>query len=449
MMKRNILYLLSVSFIYFTYAAQPFLTILIPSYNNKSYVIDTLESIRRQTYQNYRIIYIDDCSTDGSFTVVQNYINQHGWHDKMIAIQNPVRQRKLRNIYYALHYLCSDDDIVVFIDCDDRLAHTRALERVANIMSNDSVWFMYGNDKAFPEQEARHWGVSTGHLCAPTDAETIRKNDFRNKGWIYMHIRAFRAWLYKNIQLRDLLVLNVPGFKGKFYPQCDDYANIYPMLEMAGSHLFFNDQLVYLYNAGSPINGFKIERTLQVQSATEVKGRQRYQPLRSPVRREKSEPIVSVLLTTEDNQAHFTNNLHLKENSQSTLFNMITTQEEAQSVAHALAHLTDEYVVIVHRNALQKTISPDMLEQALIDLKKAQAEWIHLCTHDQIPASLTTQYIKDDLVVYGGWINTPITTAHAHICKKSVANQLMHILTTGQAINNQYLAMISIIDANV
>lgn len=43
---------------------QPLFSILIANYNNGKYLMDAIESVRRQTYTNWEIILIDDASTD-------------------------------------------------------------------------------------------------------------------------------------------------------------------------------------------------------------------------------------------------------------------------------------------------------------------------------------------------------------------------------------------------
>jgi glycosyltransferase involved in cell wall biosynthesis len=45
---------------------QPLFSVLIANYNNGKYLMDAIESVRRQTYTNWEIILVDDSSTDNS-----------------------------------------------------------------------------------------------------------------------------------------------------------------------------------------------------------------------------------------------------------------------------------------------------------------------------------------------------------------------------------------------
>lgn len=55
----------------------PLVTVVALCYNHSRYVIETLESIRNQTYENLEVIVVDDCSKDDSVEVVTNWLAQH------------------------------------------------------------------------------------------------------------------------------------------------------------------------------------------------------------------------------------------------------------------------------------------------------------------------------------------------------------------------------------
>lgn len=51
----------------------PLVSIVIPTYNHAHYLIDALNSVFKQTYQNFEIIIIDNYSTDDTESVVQSF----------------------------------------------------------------------------------------------------------------------------------------------------------------------------------------------------------------------------------------------------------------------------------------------------------------------------------------------------------------------------------------
>ena len=46
----------------------PFFSIIIPCYNARAYIARTLDTFERQTFRNFEVICIDDCSTDDTYT---------------------------------------------------------------------------------------------------------------------------------------------------------------------------------------------------------------------------------------------------------------------------------------------------------------------------------------------------------------------------------------------
>lgn len=56
---------------------QPLVSIVAINYNNEKYVIETLDSIANQTYQNTELIIVDDCSTDSSPLLIENWLKNY------------------------------------------------------------------------------------------------------------------------------------------------------------------------------------------------------------------------------------------------------------------------------------------------------------------------------------------------------------------------------------
>ncbi len=52
----------------------PAVSVIIPLYNAEKYIGELLESILAQTFQNFEVIVVDDCSTDNSVKVLENYV---------------------------------------------------------------------------------------------------------------------------------------------------------------------------------------------------------------------------------------------------------------------------------------------------------------------------------------------------------------------------------------
>jgi glycosyltransferase involved in cell wall biosynthesis len=57
--------------------APPLVSILIPSFNRRDYVLEALESVRLQDFSDYELIIIDDASSDGSPDVIEAWLREH------------------------------------------------------------------------------------------------------------------------------------------------------------------------------------------------------------------------------------------------------------------------------------------------------------------------------------------------------------------------------------
>ena len=49
------------------------ISIITPVYNAEQYIEQTIQTILNQTYQNWELLLVDDCSTDQSATIIQRY----------------------------------------------------------------------------------------------------------------------------------------------------------------------------------------------------------------------------------------------------------------------------------------------------------------------------------------------------------------------------------------
>ncbi len=259
------------------------IVVVVCSYNNEEWSVNTLDSIFTQQYTNFRLIIVDDCSSDNNAAVIQQYIDNHNLHDRVTFIQNKKRCRKLFNLYKVLHD-CNDDEIVVMVDGDDSLAHNQVLAQLNRMYNNENVWFTYGQYKNVPASQAIQWGHKEMGYCRPIPSHVQRKHAYRYYSFVYMHPRSFRAWLFKLVKLEDLIADKIPGFEGDFYPASNDVAMYFPMVEMAHTRIKFISEILYIRNLYSEIVGFKVDRRIQVASAREIRKKNCYSTIYQPIK---------------------------------------------------------------------------------------------------------------------------------------------------------------------
>src|SRR5258708_6684062 len=79
------------------------IVVVVCSYNNAEWSQNTLDSIFTQEYSNFRLIIVDDCSSDDNPLVIQQYIDDHDLANRVTFIRNTQRCRKLFNLYRVLY----------------------------------------------------------------------------------------------------------------------------------------------------------------------------------------------------------------------------------------------------------------------------------------------------------------------------------------------------------
>ena len=49
----------------------PLVSIVLPTYNGEEYISNSIQSVLNQTYTNWELIVVNDCSTDGTLEIIK------------------------------------------------------------------------------------------------------------------------------------------------------------------------------------------------------------------------------------------------------------------------------------------------------------------------------------------------------------------------------------------
>lgn len=239
------------------------MVIIIPSFNNIKWYKSNLDSVLSQEYSNYRVIYVDDCSSDGTAKAVASYLERTDKEHRVQLFPNYERVGAMANLYGAIHS-CSDDEICVLLDGDDWLYGPGVLKQLNEVYSSGDIWFTHGTLMEYP----------MGHVTwsEPIRTEAIAKNSYREFK-CPSHLRTFYTWLFKQIRLQDFL------YQGEFLKMAWDMAIMYPLAELAGERHAFISDVLYSYNMSNPINDNKVNADLQNLLDRVIRNRPRYQRL--------------------------------------------------------------------------------------------------------------------------------------------------------------------------
>ncbi len=194
-----------------------------------------LRSMFEQEYDNFRIIYIDDGSSDGTSRRVKEFAQKNEKKRNLTLIRNEKSRGMIPSLFDVIHS-CQDDEIVLLVEGKDWLAHHGVLSTVNEVYANPSIWMTYGQYVSYPSYQKG--------ICAPFSSISLEKYGFRQgHAWAASHLKTFYAGLFKQIRMEDLL------YESKWIHRCTEMALMLPLMEMAREdHYAFIPAILYVCN---------------------------------------------------------------------------------------------------------------------------------------------------------------------------------------------------------
>jgi|TARA_Y100000389_G_scaffold168042_1_gene173514 glycosyltransferase involved in cell wall biosynthesis len=120
-----------------TINSKPLISIVMNCFNGEKYLLESLESIQKQTYKNWELIFWDNISTDKSKEIFESFEDKR-FKYYSAAVHTPLS--KARNL--ALNK-CKGD-FIAFLDVDDWWSLNK-LELQIKLFADSSVQLVYGN----------------------------------------------------------------------------------------------------------------------------------------------------------------------------------------------------------------------------------------------------------------------------------------------------------------
>ncbi|TAE34134.1 MAG: glycosyltransferase family 2 protein [Candidatus Kapaibacterium sp.] len=187
-------------------------SIIIPNYNSEKYIAETLESVLRQSYSIWELLVVDDCSSDGSPAIIQDFAERDK-RIRLIRLEKPSGgPAHPRNI--GLDNTNAQAKYVAFLDSDD-VWHPQKLELQLGAMAQHHAAFCSTAITRFRASEELHAPLHTSFNIAQTLASLrvqeiphsvlIRKNIIPNSSVLaerrlFEGIRFHEAARYKAIE---------------------------------------------------------------------------------------------------------------------------------------------------------------------------------------------------------------------------------------------------------
>ncbi len=125
----------------------PTVSVIVPNYNHARFLPKRIESVLRQTYQDFEVILLDDCSTDDSRAILSQYAN-----DPRVRLEFNDANSGSTYKQWNKGVQLARSEYVWFAESDD-YADERLLERLVAVLESDpKIAFAY----------CRSWSVING-----------------------------------------------------------------------------------------------------------------------------------------------------------------------------------------------------------------------------------------------------------------------------------------------
>lgn len=239
--------------------------IIVPLYNAESWIARNIKTIRAQKYDNYRVVVVNDASTDNSKEKIEEAIKNL---DNFSLINKEENGGALNSVNTGIDsFDLENDDVIIVLDGDDWFARPNVLQILNKTYSENDCLMTYGSYIEYPS------GLR-GKFSVKVPEDVVKSKTYRQSQWMTSHLRTFKYKLWKNIIKEDILDEN-----GDIYRMAGDLPVMFPMLEMAEERAYFIEDIIHVYNRDNPLNEDKVNHELQLSIEATVRGKKVYDRL--------------------------------------------------------------------------------------------------------------------------------------------------------------------------
>lgn len=196
-------------------------SIIIPAYNAEKEIERALNSIKSQTFKDYEIIVIDDCSKDNTYNVVKKYEDV-----KLLKNEKNLKAGGSRNRGLE----AATGDYIVFLDADDYFAKDTTLEKINNVIGNKKPDIVYLGFKIVGKL-SEEWIPTPENSTVSARAQSWRYENVWDVCWNRDFINRNNIRFVENRYFEDFVFYYTGIVKAKSYEIASFVTHIYTMFK--------------------------------------------------------------------------------------------------------------------------------------------------------------------------------------------------------------------------
>lgn len=177
--------------------AMPLISVIIPTYNRRDFLVAAVDSVLSQTFGDFELIVVDDGSTDGTGDVMARYADRAFY---VIHEHRGVSAARNRGIDLA------KGNYISFLDSDDLWMPTKLEKQMKFFEAHPAAHVCYTDEL---------W-IRRGKRVNP------RKRHAKHSGWIYAHCLPLCIISPSSVCVKREVLYTVGCFDPEL-PVCEDY----------------------------------------------------------------------------------------------------------------------------------------------------------------------------------------------------------------------------------
>ena len=206
------------------------MSVIVPLYNAERYISDCLNSLLTQTFQNFEVIVVDDCSTDSSCAIVESYREKF---DGRLTLSHMDKNSGSGALPRNKGLNLSRGEYVYFMDADDFVTKT-ALEELYMLAKDYNADVVYCEKFYRADDDGKNLKIMAYQLGGFVDKPTLEPDDLAER---VQRILGERYWVTPWCKLvrRNLMIEHE-----NFFPQiciCEDNIWTYSLVFYAKKFL--------------------------------------------------------------------------------------------------------------------------------------------------------------------------------------------------------------------
>lgn len=200
------------------------ISVIIPTFNAEKTIDRALQSVLKQSYKNFEIICVDDCSSDCTVQIIKHVQKTD---DRIVLFENAVNMKSAYSRNKAIQK--AKGEFIMQLDADDVCFENRMVKQLEYLHNHPDIDFVGSNSFVF-NKKGIYAKIKT--VSFPTNKDFLRTSPYVNS----------------SVMFRKKALLAIGGYRiSSETKRCQDY-DLYMRLYINGSFGFnLQDFLISYY----------------------------------------------------------------------------------------------------------------------------------------------------------------------------------------------------------